>query len=340
MIHHADPTPETLPEKNISPERMAQAARIIGGGGIVAVPTETVYGLAANATHETGVRRIFRAKGRPACNPLIVHVSDISMAARYAVIPREAHMLAARFWPGPLTLVLKRRPGSGLSTPVTSGLDTIALRIPAHPVARMLIREAHCPLAAPSANRSGCVSPTTAAHVQTSLGTDVDMILDGGPCRIGIESTIVALDGTTPVLLRPGSITRHQIEECTGRKTGETGRRQKPQAPGMMESHYAPSVPVRLEAAGPEPAEAFLAFGKTAFTGPHIRNLSPGGDPDEAAASLFSCLHDLDAVCTAYGLEGIAVAPVPQQGAGEAVNDRLARAAFPRQPDASSCRTP
>lgn len=307
-----------------------RAARILRDGGLVAIPTETVYGLAADATNDRAVARIFEAKGRPRFNPLIVHVAGLEAARAHADFPPLAEKLARAFWPGPLTLVLPRRADSPLSLLVGAGLDSIALRAPAHPVARAVIERAGRPLAAPSANRSGSVSPTSAAHVRESLGEAVDMILDGGPCAVGLESTIVKIKDDDAVLLRPGGLPARDIENVIGKPL----RRPKPQAgveaPGMLASHYAPRASLRLNVETPDANEAFLAFGHAPEDHPYTLNLSVTGDLREAAAHLFAHLRALDQIVAEKGLEGIAAAPIPHEGLGEAIHDRLARAAAPR----------
>ncbi|MEO1250796.1 MAG: L-threonylcarbamoyladenylate synthase [Pseudomonadota bacterium] len=310
---------------------IAKAAAIIRDGGLAAVPTETVYGLAADATNDRAVARIFEAKGRPRFNPLIVHVSDKAMAARHAAFPPLAEKLADRFWPGPLTLVAPRLKKSELSLLVSAGLDTVALRAPDHEIAQGLIAAADRPLAAPSANRSGSVSPTSADHVRQSLGGRVDFILDGGPCRVGVESTIVKIEDDRLILLRPGGVSRAEIEACAGAPLEDPPVSTKPQAPGMLPSHYAPSVAVRLNARAAKAGEAFLGFGTVSDeSAPAHLTLSASGDLREAAANLFSHLRALDGECAAHGLSAIAVAPIPDEGLGEAINDRLNRAATPR----------
>ena len=307
-----------------------EAAGIIRKGGLVAAPTETVYGLAADATSDEAVARIFEAKGRPRFNPLIVHVADKDMAARYVRIPPQAERLMDAFWPGPLTLVLPRRADAALSLLTSAGLNTVAVRAPAHPLAQALIRRADRPLAAPSANRSGSVSPTRAEHVRQSLEDKVDLVLDGGPCAVGIESTIVNVDGDDIFLLRPGGLARETLEAFLGRPLPDAPHTDKPQAPGMLASHYAPNAPLRLNAPHAEENEAFLAFGPGGAEGPFTLNLSPSGNLREAAANLFAYLRRLDALCSEHGLSGVAAAPVPAEGLGEAINDRLRRAAAPR----------
>lgn len=306
------------------------AAALLRTGELVAFPTETVYGLGADASNGEAVARIFAAKGRPRFNPLIVHVASLAEAERLAEFTEQARRLAKCFWPGPLTIVLKRRSQSGLSDLVTAGLDTVAVRMPAHPVATALIAAVGRPLAAPSANRSGHVSPTCAAHVAADLGDKVAMILDAGDTRHGLESTVVTIDGASIVLLRPGAITAHDFHEATGApivRAFEAGTGAAPISPGQLASHYAPAARVRLGVTRPEPGEALLAFGPDApaHAGPLI-NLSDTGDLIEAAARLFSALRALDAA----GATAIAVMPIPHEGLGEAINDRLDRAAAPR----------
>ncbi|WP_311268268.1 L-threonylcarbamoyladenylate synthase [Sphingobium sp. WCS2017Hpa-17] len=299
-------------------EALREAALLIRAGEPVAVPTETVYGLAADATDTNAVAAIYSAKGRPSFNPLIVHVADRAMAERLADFSPSAEMLAERFWPGPLTLVLPVRADSGLSPLVTAGLPTVALRLPAHPAMRALIRESGCPLAAPSANRSGSISPTRADHVLASLDGKIRMILDEGPTSEGLESTIAAPETDRIRLLRPGPVTAAMLEEATGLPV-VIGSDAKIEAPGQLESHYAPSKPVRLNALRAEKDEYLIGFGLMPC---HI-NLSQEADLREAAAQLFAALHIADA--SAAGR--IAVAPIPDDGIGAAINDRLRRAA-------------
>ncbi|HEY8595572.1 MAG TPA: L-threonylcarbamoyladenylate synthase [Devosiaceae bacterium] len=302
-----------------------QAAEILRGGGICAFPTETVYGLGADATNSDAVLAVYEAKGRPRFNPLIVHCADREMAERLVTFPAGAEALAA-LWPGPLTLVLPRRADAGISDIVTAGLDTLAVRIPAHPLAQSLIRAVGRPLAAPSANPSGKLSPTTAAQVRRAFGGRVP-VLDGGPCQAGLESTIVAVDGERLVQLRAGAMSREEIAFAVGRPVEVAPKDANVAAPGMLRSHYAPAADLRLDAAEPLPGEAYLAFGPSAVAeGPRCRNLSPSGDLHEAARNLFSALHEIDA----SGVARIAVAPIPDSGLGEAINDRLRRAAAPR----------
>ena len=292
---------------------------MIRAGEPVAVPTETVYGLAADATDSQAVAAIYSAKGRPSFNPLIVHVSDREMAERLAIFSPVASLLADRFWPGPLTLVLPARADSGLSPLVMAGLPTVALRLPAHPAMRALIRESGRPLAAPSANRSGSISPTRAEHVLSSLNGKIRMILDEGPTSEGVESTIAAPEEDNIRLLRPGSITADMLADATGLPVIVGMEGAKIEAPGQLESHYAPSKPVRLNALRAERDEYLIGFGLMPC---HI-NLSQEADIGEAAANLFAALHIADASAQ----ERIAVAPIPMDGIGAAINDRLKRAA-------------
>lgn len=307
---------------------IAEAGALIRAGELVAFPTETVYGLGADATNGEAVARIFAAKGRPRFNPLIVHVANLADAEMLAEFSSLARQLAERFWPGPLTIVMPRRDACQLSDLVTAGLDTVALRMPAHPVATALIAAADRPLAAPSANRSGHVSPTCAGHVAADLGAKVAMIIDGGDTQHGLESTVVTIDGARIVLLRPGAITADDLHRATRAsvvRAFEAGA--TPISPGQLASHYAPAANVRLDVIQPEQNEALLAFGPNTptHTGPVV-NLSYKGDLIEAAARLFSALRTLDA----SGAKSIAVMPIPHTGLGEAINDRLARAAAPR----------
>ena len=301
------------------PAGIARAAALLRSGGLVAVPTETVYGLAARADSADAVAAIYRAKGRPDFNPLIVHVRDLDHAGELAELDERAWALAAAFWPGALTMVLPLRAGAPIAAAVTAGLPTIALRCPAHPAMRALLAESGLALAAPSANASGGVSPTTAQHVVGSLGDRVPLVLDGGPCRAGIESTIVALrgDGSWQVL-RPGPITQAQISAILGPNHAATTSATI-EAPGQLASHYAPGKPVRLGALEAAPDEFLIGFGPVSGQ----VNLSAGSDLSEAAARLYLCLHQ----AAAAPQPRIAVAPVPEQGIGTAINDRLRRAA-------------
>jgi L-threonylcarbamoyladenylate synthase len=320
----AEPVTRTL---KANPDAIEAAARCLASAGLVAFPTETVYGLGADASNGQAVARLYAAKGRPSFNPLIVHVADIADARRVGVFTAAAENLAARFWPGPLTLVLAKRPDCPVADLALAGLDTIAVRVPAHATARALLRAFGGPLVAPSANRSGHVSPTSAPHVLADLRGRIDLIIDAGPCAVGVESTIVSCVDQ-PALLRPGGIPREAIEKILG-TTLVIARiaDDAPLAPGMLASHYAPRASLRLDADGATPGEALLAFGPApAFSGTTL-NLSPRGDLIEAAANLFSHLRALDA----SGAKRIAVMKIPQDGLGEAVNDRLRRAAAPRQ---------
>ncbi len=304
---------------------LAQAGRILRDGGLVAFPTETVYGLGADATNDEAVARIFAAKDRPSFNPLIVHVRDAGEASGYVAMNEDARALADRFWPGPLSMVLPRHADCSLSLLVSAGLETVAVRVPRGNVAQALIAATARPIAAPSANRSGAVSPTTAAHVADSLGDAVDMILDGGPCPVGLESTVVDLSHGTPTLLRPGGLPLGDIEAVIG-PLRRAGRDAAIKSPGMLERHYAPGRPLRLDATDVLSGEALLAFGANPPTGAAvILNLSPRGDTAEAAANLFAMLRALDRPDVA----AIAVMPVPETGLGLAINDRLRRAATP-----------
>ena len=298
----------------------ARAAALLASGGVVAFPTETVYGLGADATDDRAVARLFAIKGRPRFNPLIVHLADPAAAAAHAVVDARARALMDRFWPGGLTLVLNKRAGSPLSALALAGLDTVALRCPAHPVARDLLARCARPVAAPSANRSGRLSPTTAAHVRSDLGDAADAILDGGPCPIGVESTIVDLTGP-PALLRPGALDPTALGIAL--EDAAANDAEAPKSPGRLARHYAPATPLRLDATDVHPGEALLAFGPGVPPAPAARNLSPRGDLVEAAANLFAMLRELDAP----GAAGIAAMPVPDRGLGRAINDRLRRAA-------------
>jgi L-threonylcarbamoyladenylate synthase len=291
------------------------------------MPTETVYGLAANALDGEAVARIFEAKGRPRFNQLIVHVAGRAEAERLAVFDDESRRLADAFWPGPLTLVLARRADTSLSDLVSAGLPTLALRVPAHDAARALIRAAGVPLAAPSANPSGRVSPTTAAHVAADLGDRIEMILDGGSSAEGLESTIVAVSGGKAAMLRAGAVPREAIEKVLGRPlTTLDAAADRPLAPGMLTSHYAPDARLRLDAETPGTGEAYLAFGPAPHHDGPLLNLTETGNLREAAANLFAHLRALDVTA----IQIIAVAPIPEDGLGEAINDRLRRAAAPR----------
>jgi L-threonylcarbamoyladenylate synthase len=301
-----------------------RAAAALARGEIVAFPTETVYGLGANALDARAVARVFAAKERPCFNPLIVHMPGLVEAEEHGLLNATARRVAEVFWPGPLSLVLKRRSTSGIVDLVSAGLDTIALRAPAHPVAQALLAEAKLPLAAPSANRSGRISPTTAAHVEDELGDLPAMILDGGPCPLGIESTVVSVIGDAPALLRPGALPREAIELVLGAPLAAAMGNEQGSAPGQLASHYAPSTRLRLGADSAGPDEALLAFGRDVPQGARATvNLSENGNLEEAAANLFASLRKLDLA----GTETIAVMKIPAHGLGEAINDRLQRAA-------------
>lgn len=311
---------------------IARAGAAIREGRLVGFPTETVYGLGADATDDKAVARIFAAKGRPRFNPLIVHVASLQVAEKHGVFTEEARKLAGAFWPGGLTLVLPRRAETPLSLLVSAGLDTAALRVPAHEIAQALLRAAERPIAAPSANRSGRVSPTRAEHVMSELGGTeaLAMVLDGGACRLGLESSVIGFPQGIPTLLRPGAVAREAIEAVLGHAlaeadagSGEEGRA----SPGQLESHYAPGSPLRLNARDVGADEVLLAFGAPAPEAKTSMNLSTSGDLTEAAANLFAMLRALDA--EAKG-RTIAVMPIPDEGLGEAINDRLKRAAAPR----------
>jgi L-threonylcarbamoyladenylate synthase len=310
---------------------IARAAEALRQGRLVGLPTETVYGLAADATADLAVAAIFAAKHRPTFNPLIVHVAETEAARLLVAFDIRAERLAARFWPGPLTLVLPRQPDSAASLLCSAGLDSLAVRLPAHPVARAIIQAAGRPLAAPSANPSGRLSPTTAAHVAESLGDRVALVIDGGRCPIGVESTVLDLTEPTAVLLRPGGVPEEEIAALIGpigRPGGSLASGGRPmKSPGLLESHYAPTLPLRLGAGEVAPDEALLAFGPATPEGARMTlNLSPTGNVQEAAAHLFDYLRRLDA----SGARAIAAMKVPERGLGRAINDRLRRAAAPR----------
>ena len=318
------------------PGAIDEAARILGSGGLVAFPTETVYGLGADATNAEAVAKLYAAKGRPAFNPLIAHVTDVAAARALARFGADADRLAAAFWPGPLTLVLPKREPCPVAELATAGLDSIAVRVPAHPIARALRGRLGKPVVAPSANRSGHVSPTPADHVLADLADRIDLVLDDGPALVGVESTILACLGDEVTLLRPGGLPRNAIERTLGRSVTSVSEApgatddDAPLAPGMLASHYAPRAVLRLGADEVRAGEALLAFGPARPAGAdraaQVLNLSPRGDLIEAAANLFSHLRALDRT----DVTSIAVMPIPREGLGEAINDRLARAAAPR----------
>ncbi|RDW13776.1 L-threonylcarbamoyladenylate synthase [Paracoccus thiocyanatus] len=307
------------------PQGIAAAAELLAQGEPVAIPTETVYGLAGDARDAQAVARIYQAKGRPSFNPLIVHVPDLAAAERIAVFDDAARALAGAFWPGALTMVLPLRPGAGIASLVTAGLDTVAIRVPAHPLAQAVLRAFGGPLAAPSANPSGRISPTAAAHVadpESGLGGRIAAVLDGGACPVGVESTIIGWADGRPALLRPGGIAAQAVEAVLDRPLARPAAQAgAPTAPGQLSSHYAPRASLRLNAQAARPGEVLIGFGPV----PAELSLSEAGDLTQAAARLFDLLHRADA-------DGrpIAVAPVPEDGLGAAINDRLRRAAAPR----------
>lgn len=314
-----------------APAELAEAGRLLAESKLVAFPTETVYGLGADATDSHAIARLYAAKGRPQFNPLIAHVATTEAAEKLAPLPPLALKLAKAFWPGPLTLVVPVAPDCPVCELARAGLPSLAIRVPDHPVARAVLATAGKPIAAPSANRSGHVSPSEAAHVASDLDGIIDAIVDGGPCPIGVESTILGcLDGKV-TLLRPGGLDRERIEAVLGAKleTAEGKDATAPLAPGRLASHYAPAHRLRLDATAVDPDEACLAFGPKLPEGAspeRALNLSPGGDMAEAAANLYAFLRQLDGLL----VEGIAVAPIPVHGLGEAIRDRLMRAAAPR----------
>jgi L-threonylcarbamoyladenylate synthase len=306
---------------------IGEAARALRAGKLVAFPTETVYGLGGDATNDRAVAAIFAAKGRPSFNPLIVHVASIGGAAQFAELTAKAQAVARGLWPGPLTLVLPRRRDCRVSLLATAGLDSVAIRVPAHKIAQTLLMMSGLPLAAPSANPSGRLSPTLADHVLAELRERAEFVIDGGPCQVGVESTVLSLLDDRPRILRPGAVTAETLadilKEPVPIETGAEDAR-APRSPGQLASHYAPSLPVRLDAARAEPGEALLGFGPSAPA--DALNLSPAGDLQEAAANLFAMLRRLDNPKH----RRIAVMPVPETGLGIAINDRLRRAAVPR----------
>jgi L-threonylcarbamoyladenylate synthase len=297
------------------------AAEALEAGELVILPTETVYGLACDAGDPRAVARVFEAKGRPSFNPLISHVADLKAAERLALFEDKARALAEVYWPGPLTIVAPFRADAPVSDLARAGLDTIAVRAPAHPVAQALLRAFGRPVAAPSANRSGRPSPTCVADAVSETGAFAAAALDGGRCQVGLESTVVSVLAGEARLLRPGGVSREEIQSVIGPLAPDQAEGHR--SPGRLARHYAPQTPVRLDVHQPEGGEAFLAFGPCAIDGPEVWNLSPTGDLREAAANLFAYLRLADAA----GMQTIAVAPVPHRGLGEAINDRLRRAA-------------
>ena len=304
-------------------EKITHAAIKLREGELAAFPTETVYGLGADATNDSAVAKIFAIKGRPEFNPLITHVRSIEEAQHYGVFSKNALAIAKRFWPGPLTLILNRKRDCPISWLTTAGLSTVALRVSDHPIANELIKLTGRPIAAPSANKSGRISPTRAEDVINEFQNELEVILDGGDCRVGLESTVLDVSGAYPTILRPGSITQIDIENNFG-PIIPASKMAKITAPGMLESHYAPNCKVRLNASCIHPGEVFLGFGKNSIAG--SKNLSETAELNEAAANLFRMLRDLDQ----NNITGIAVAPIPEYGLGIAINDRLKRAAAPR----------
>lgn len=318
-----------------SQDVIKEAAGILAGGALVAFPTETVYGLGANALDGKAVAKIFAAKNRPAINPVIVHVANRKDAEKYVVVDDRARGIMQAFWPGPLTLILPKREEGGLSDLVSAGLPSIGIRMPNHPVALKLIEAAGVPIAAPSANASGEPSATTPRHVLQSLNDPSIFVIADGPCKVGLESTVLDLTGDVPVILRPGAVTAEDLEPYLGKVEYDFGSHDKPKSPGQLLKHYAPSIPVRLNVIDIEPGEAVLGFGSMKFLGmkdggfardlpeDKLRNLSETGDLNEAAANLFSMLRDLDNAAH----KCIAVTNIPEQGIGIAINERLRRAA-------------
>ena len=308
-------------------DAIGRGATLLRDGRLVAFPTETVYGLGGDASNDAAVAAIFAAKGRPRFNPLIIHVPGLAEAETIAVFDERAREAVRHFWPGPLTLVLRRREGSNVSLLASAGLDTVAVRVPVHPVAQALLRATARPLAAPSANRSGQVSPTEAAHVAAELGDRVGLILDGGSCAVGLESTVLDLTGATSALLRPGGVPLEALTAALGPIVAGEDDPNAPRSPGQLASHYAPRLPLRMNAIAIRPDEALLAFGPHVPAGAaETLNLSPTGDLAEAAANFFAMLRRLDRM----EFTGIAVMPIPDTGLGRAINDRLRRAAAPR----------
>lgn len=313
---------------SISPDEevVRRAVALLRQGELVAIPTETVYGLAGDARSDAAVARIFSAKGRPTFNPLICHVHSLDVLRDEVEISDKAKALAETFWPGPLTLVLPRRSGGSVSLLASAGLDTLAVRVPQHPVALEILRIFGGPLVAPSANRSGQISPTTAEHVVGDMGADISLVVDGGPCTLGIESTVVDVSVDPPEMLRPGWIGRGEIERVVGAMGTGATIDGPPRSPGLLARHYAPTKAVRLDVRTVESHEALLAFGSSEPTGAHVvRNLSPAGNLMEAAANLFSMLRELDRSAA----QSIAVMTIPGEGLAEAIRDRLRRAATP-----------
>ncbi|MGH6931880.1 MAG: L-threonylcarbamoyladenylate synthase [Dongiaceae bacterium] len=329
MTRHGDKATVTPERRGVvapTADNIAIAARLLRDGELVAFPTETVYGLGADATNDHAVAAVFAAKGRPTFNPLIVHFSDAEPAREQVRFDERAHALAAAFWPGALTLVLQRRADSPVSLLTSAGLDTLAVRVPQHPVAHALLRACGCPIAAPSANLSGKLSPTAVEHVVRSFRDKVALILDGGRCPVGIESTVIDLSAGSALLLRPGGIAEERIEAVIGNLKAPDDQSMA-RAPGMLANHYAPDAPLRINAHKAQPGEGVLAYGPKPLVGGRVTlNLSPAGDLTEAAANLFAMLRSLDEA----KVRAIAVMPIPDTGLGRAINDRLRRAASRR----------
>lgn len=307
-------------------EAIIMASDILKKGEVVSFPTETVYGLGADATNSDAIAKIFSAKNRPSFNPLIIHLPNTQMVEKYVELSQLTKDLSNIFWPGPFTMVLPLKKNSGISTLITAGLETVAIRVPSHPVAHTLLNEFNGPMAAPSANKSGQISPTTAQHVDQEFGDELELIIDGGPCDNGLESTIVKVVYDQLTILRPGNVTVEEIQEKIEVKiVTDTQPTDNPIAPGQLKSHYAPNANVRLNVINPEMNEAYLAFGDTNQV-ENMLNLSPSGDLEEAASNLFSMMRSLDQL----NLKTISVAPIPKSGVGVAINDRLERAAAPK----------
>lgn len=314
-------------------QNLKEAGKAIRRGELVAFPTETVYGLGADATNDDAVNAIYKAKGRPSHNPLIVHITTLEQAYKYGEFDDRAKKLAAKFWPGPMSLIVKRSHNCPLSPIVSAGGKTVALRMPAHPISRQLLEAANVPVAAPSANASGGISPTLPDHVKQSLGDKIFMLIDGGACLVGVESSVISVLPNEPVrILRPGSIDATQLSNILGEpvKTAQISKSADEThiSPGLMSSHYAPNVKLRMNIKTPNKTEAYLAFGTNNY-GNHSLNLSPTADLNEAAQNLFAMLHTLDAHCIEHKCT-ISVAPIPNTGIGIAINDRLTRAAAPK----------
>ena len=315
---------------------LKEAGKAIRRGELVAFPTETVYGLGADATNDEAVKNIYKAKGRPSNNPLIVHVTSLEQAYAYGIFDDRAKKLATKFWPGPISIIVERSPNCPLSKTVSAGGNTVAIRMPAHPISRQLLEAAGGPVAAPSANKSGGISPTLPQHVKQSLGDKIYMLIDGGACLVGVESSVISVLPNEPVkILRPGSISLADLEAFLEDDVEQSSTAKSKSidetliSPGLLSSHYAPQVELRINAIDIKHDEVYLAFGEHQFNRVHSLNLSKTSDLGEAAQNLFAMLHSLDEYCAENNLK-IAVAPIPNQGLGIAINDRLTRAAAPR----------